>query len=52
MTVLFARAEPDLAAGRFSAPAWLILTLAGVVAAFAAGYLYLRFRSRAGGDKR
>jgi hypothetical protein len=51
VTVLLARAEPDLAAGRYSAPAWLILTVAGVVAVFAAAYLYFRFR-RAGGDKR
>lgn len=52
MTVLVARAEPDLAAGRYSAPPWLILTVAGVVAVFAAGYLYFRFRRRAGNDKR
>jgi hypothetical protein len=50
VTVLFARAEPDLAAGRYSAPSWLILALAGVVAVFAAAYLYFRFRAR--GDKR
>lgn len=51
MSVLVARAEPDLAAGRYYAPAWVILTIGGVVAAFAVGYLFFRFRRRAERDK-
>jgi len=42
---------PDLARGRYPAPAWLILTVAGVVAALAVGYLLARFR-RVDKDKR
>ncbi|MFT3764534.1 MAG: hypothetical protein QM820_03305 [Minicystis sp.] len=44
MTLLLAADPPDLARGRVAAPAWLILTVAGVVLAFAVGYLVLRFR--------
>jgi hypothetical protein len=41
---LFAADAPDLAGGRYAAPAWLILAVAAVVAVFAAVYLTLRFR--------
>lgn len=47
MTALFAAAPPELAAGRYPAPSWVILTVAGVVLAFTVVALYLRFRRRA-----
>jgi hypothetical protein len=53
VTFLLASAEPpDLAGGRYAAPAWLILVVAGVVAALAVTTLIVRFRRRAERDKR
>ena len=43
----------DLAGGRYAAPAWVILSAGGAVAAGAAVYLVLRVRrARAEGEKR
>lgn len=42
---------PDLAAGRYPAPAWLILVATGVVVAFVIVFLVMRFR-RADEDER
>jgi hypothetical protein len=43
---LLAADPPELAGGRWAAPDWLIVGLAGLTAAFAVVYLVLRFRKR------
>ncbi len=46
MSVLVLAVPPDLAAGRYPAPAWAILALGGAVVAGAAVYLGVRARRR------
>ena len=51
--LLLAQGPPELAGGRYAAPAWVILTLGFAVAAGAFVYVALRLRRlRAGRDKR
>ena len=52
--MLLAQGPPELAGGRYAAPAWVILSLGGAVAVGAAVYLALRFRrtARKARDKR
>lgn len=51
MSLHLAINPPELAKGRYAAPAWLILAAGAVVMVFAVVYLVLRFR-RADKDKR
>jgi hypothetical protein len=50
--ILASALTPELTGGRYPAPAWLILTLGGVVIAAAIAYLVIRFRRRADKDRR
>jgi hypothetical protein len=51
VSLLVAVDPPDLAKGRYAAPAWLILTVGGLVLAVAVALLAVRLRSAKKGDR-
>lgn len=52
MKHLLAAAQPDLAGGRYAAPAWVIVAAAVIVAALAAAAIIVRFRAPRRSDEK